>query len=437
MVTALGRYLWLHSNHQLVYKNWQPRKHLRSASVIIRKMSLQQHGLVIFQTAINAVLPQNMIKNNMSREGDRLMIQNQCFPVHKNVYLVGFGKAVLGMAAAVEEILGDQLLKGVISVPFGIQKILRLAGKEDMLLRPQTKIHVMEGARYNLPDENALKAANSIRHLAQGLTANDLLFVLISGGGSALLPAPIPPVTLEEKQSLTKQLAAKGATIQELNTVRKTLSLLKGGGLARAAYPAQVVSLIMSDVIGDDLEFVASGPTVPSSQSKEDCHTVLSKYNLIQSMPESVKEILSQPSTSLSQEETQDFAHVCNFVVGSNAIALEEAKSKSESLGYNTSVLSTVMSGDVRTVARLYSLLISYVCSVLAAASSKCVHASNLKNEILQMVADMGLPDFHLDGCVALVEDTLSSRKPICLLAGGETTVRLQGKGEFGGDVNI
>uniref|UniRef100_UPI00398EF57D glycerate kinase isoform X1 n=1 Tax=Pristiophorus japonicus TaxID=55135 RepID=UPI00398EF57D len=432
MVTALGRYLWLHSNHQLVYKNWQPRKHLRSASVIIRKMSLQQHGLVIFQTAINAVLPQNMIKNNMSREGDRLMIQNQCFPVHKNVYLVGFGKAVLGMAAAVEEILGDQLLKGVISVPFGIQKILRLAGKEDMLLRPQTKIHVMEGARYNLPDENALKAANSIRHLAQGLTANDLLFVLISGGGSALLPAPIPPVTLEEKQSLTKQLAAKGATIQELNTVRKTLSLLKGGGLARAAYPAQVVSLIMSDVIGDDLEFVASGPTVPSSQSKEDCHTVLSKYNLIQSMPESVKEILSQPSTSLSQEETQDFAHVCNFVVGSNAIALEEAKSKSESLGYNTSVLSTVMSGDVRTVARLYSLLISYVCSVLAAASSKCVHASNLKNEILQMVADMGLPDFHLDGCVALVEDTLSSRKPICLLAGGETTVRLQGKGKGG-----
>ncbi|XP_067908164.1 glycerate kinase [Heterodontus francisci] len=432
MVTVFGRYLWLHSNHQLIYKNWQPRRLCRSASVISKEMFLQQHGLEIFQTAINAVLPQNMIKNNVRIEGERLMIQNQCFPVHKNVYLVGFGKAVLGMAAAVEEILGDHLLQGVISVPLGIQRILRLAGKEDMLLRPQTKIQAMEGARHNLPDENALKAANSIRLLAEGLTADDLLFVLISGGGSALLPAPIPPVTLEEKQCLTKQLAAKGATIQELNTVRKTLSLLKGGGLAQAAYPAQVVSLIMSDVIGDHLEFVASGPTVPNSQSKEDCHKVLAKYNLVFSMPESVKEVLSQPSMRMNQEEIGDFAHVCNFIVGSNAIALEEAKHKSESLGYNTSVLSTVVSGDVRTVASLYSLLIRYVCSVQAAASSKCVHASKLKDEILQMVANMGLPDFQLDSCLELLEDAQSSRKPICLLAGGETTVRLQGKGKGG-----
>ncbi|XP_078399302.1 glycerate kinase [Cetorhinus maximus] len=432
MVTAFGRYLWLRSNHQLIYKNWQPRRLHRIASVIGKEMPLQQHGLQIFQAAINAVLPPNIIKNNVSIKGDRLMIQNQCFPVHKNVYLVGFGKAVLGMAAAIEAILGDHLLQGVISIPLGIQRILQLAGKEDMLLRPQTKIQAMEGARHNLPDENALKAANNIHHLVEGLTADDLLVVLISGGGSALLPAPIPPVTLEEKQCLTKQLAAKGATIQELNTLRKMLSLLKGGGLARAAYPAQVVSLIMSDVIGDHLEFVASGPTVPNSQSKEDCHKILSKYNLALSMPESVKVVLSQPSMNMDREETQDFAHVCNFIVGSNAIALQEAKCKSESLGYNTSVLSTVVSGDVRTVAKLYSLLIRYVVSVLAAANSKYVHASKLKDEILQMVVNLGLPDFQLDGCLELLEKTQSSRKPICLLAGGETTVRLQGKGKGG-----
>ncbi|XP_041046651.1 glycerate kinase [Carcharodon carcharias] len=432
MVTAFGRYLWLHSNHQFIYKNWQPRRLHRIASVIGKEMPLKQHGLQIFQAAINAVLPPNIIKNNVSIKGDRLMIQNQCFPVHKNVYLVGFGKAVLGMAAATEAILGDHLLQGVISIPLGIQRILQLAGKEDVLLRPQTKIQAMEGARHNLPDENALKAANNIHHLVEGLTADDLLVVLISGGGSALLPAPIPPVTLEEKQCLTKQLAAKGATIQELNTLRKMLSLLKGGGLARAAYPAQVVSLIMSDVIGDHLEFVASGPTVPNSQSKEDCHKILSKYNLALSMPESVKVVLSQPSMNMDREETQDFAHICNFIVGSNAIALQEAKCKSESLGYNTSVLSTVVSGDVRTVAKLYSLLIRYVCSVLAAANSKYVHASKLKDEILQMVANLGLPDFQLDDCLELLENTQSSRKPICLLAGGETTVRLQGKGKGG-----
>ncbi|XP_048462574.1 glycerate kinase isoform X2 [Rhincodon typus] len=300
----------------------------------------------------------------------------------------------------------------------------------DMLLKPNTKIQAMEGARHNLPDENALKAANTIRHLVEGLAADDLLFVLISGGGSALLPAPIPPITLEEKQYLTKQLAAKGATIQELNTVRKMLSVLKGGGLARAAYPAQVVSLIMSDVIGDNLEFVASGPTVLNLQSKDDCHKILSKYNL--SMPESVKEVLSQSSMKMDKEEIQTFDHVCNFIVGSNAIALEEAKRKSESLGYNTSVLSTVVSGDVRTVAKLYSLLIRYVYSVLAAASSKYVHVSKLKDEILQMVVNMELPDFQLDGCLKLLEEAQSSKKSICLLAGGETTVQLQGKGKGG-----
>ncbi|XP_048462564.1 glycerate kinase isoform X1 [Rhincodon typus] len=431
MVTAFGRYLWLHSNYRLIYKTWKPKRlHLHSASVINKEMSLRQHGLQIFQAAINAVLPQNMIKKNISIEGDRLMIQNRCFPVHKNVYLVGFGKAVLGMAAAMEEILGDHLLQGVISIPLSIQRILCEAGKEDMLLKPNTKIQAMEGARHNLPDENALKAANTIRHLVEGLAADDLLFVLISGGGSALLPAPIPPITLEEKQYLTKQLAAKGATIQELNTVRKMLSVLKGGGLARAAYPAQVVSLIMSDVIGDNLEFVASGPTVLNLQSKDDCHKILSKYNL--SMPESVKEVLSQSSMKMDKEEIQTFDHVCNFIVGSNAIALEEAKRKSESLGYNTSVLSTVVSGDVRTVAKLYSLLIRYVYSVLAAASSKYVHVSKLKDEILQMVVNMELPDFQLDGCLKLLEEAQSSKKSICLLAGGETTVQLQGKGKGG-----
>ncbi|XP_032892942.1 glycerate kinase isoform X2 [Amblyraja radiata] len=429
MVCSFRRYLWLRSNHQLISKNWQPKIFKMSASVISRELSLKQKCLEIFRTAINSVLPQNIIKNNISMEGNRLLIKNQSFPIHNNVHVAGFGKAVMGMAAAVEQILGDHLVQGVISVPLGIQKVLRLAGKEEMLLRPQTKIQVQEGAQHNLPDDNALKAAKRIHHLAEGLTENDLLLVLISGGGSALLPAPIPPVTLEEKLYLTKQLASKGATIQELNTVRKSLSLLKGGGLARAAYPAQVVSLILSDIIGDNLEFIASGPTLPNLQSKEDSCKILSKYNLVSSMPENVKEVLSQPSTRMHQEEIQDYAHVFNFIVGSNAIALEEAKCKSESLGYITSILSTGVSGDVTTVARLFSLLIRYVCSVLAVHGSQCAQASSLKDEMLQIIGSLQLPDFRLDSCL---ENALSSGKPLCLLAGGETTVQLRGRGKGG-----
>ncbi|XP_072928736.1 glycerate kinase-like isoform X1 [Hemitrygon akajei] len=432
MVSSFRRYLWLCSNHQFICKNWQPKRFLMSSSVINREMTLKQKGLEIFQTAINTVLPQNIIKNNISMEGERLLVQRQSFRVHKNVHLVGFGKAVMGMAAAVEPILGDHLVQGVISVPLGIQNDLQLTGKKDMLLKPQTKIRVMEGAQHNLPDENSLKAANSIHHLVEGLTENDLLLVLMSGGGSALLPAPIPPVTLKEKQNLTKDLASKGATIVELNTVRKSLSLLKGGGLARSAYPTQVVSLVLSDVIGDNLESIASGPTVANLQSKEDSCKILSKYHLLSSIPKSVKEILSQPNTRMDQEELQDFAHVFNFIVGSNKIALEEAKRKSEHLGYESCILSTGMNGDVRTVARLYGLMIKYVCSALAAHSPVCVQATSVKGELLQIIENLKLPDFRLDSCLELLENALSSGKPICLLAGGETTVRLQGKGKGG-----
>uniref|UniRef100_A0A8B9TJZ3 Glycerate kinase n=1 Tax=Anas platyrhynchos TaxID=8839 RepID=A0A8B9TJZ3_ANAPL len=195
---------------------------------------------------------------------------------------------------------------------------------QEMLLKPHSRIQVIEGARNNLPDPEALRGAGAIQELAQGLTADDLLLVLISGGGSALLPAPIPPILLEEKEKLTKMLASRGAAIQELNTVRKTLSLLKGGGLARLAYPAQVVSLILSDVIGDPLDIIASGPTAASSHSVQDCLQVLAKYNLLQSLPESVETVLS--SSPSKRAAPEDYSHVCNVIIGSNALALDEAK---------------------------------------------------------------------------------------------------------------
>ncbi|XP_043934851.1 glycerate kinase [Protopterus annectens] len=396
-----------------------------------RDMSSQKHGLEIFRTAVNAVSPENMIKNNMSLMGDTLTVCEKRFHIHKNVYLVGFGKAVLGMAAAAEDILGPHLVSGVISVPYGIQEALQLAGKWEMLTAPHSKIQVIEGAKHNLPDEDSLRAANHIRLLAERLTADNLLVVLISGGGSALLPAPVPPITLEEKQKVTKLLASKGATIQELNTVRKTLSLLKGGGLAKLAYPAQVVSLVLSDVIGDSLDIIASGPTVASNHTVQDCLEILSKYNLTASMPESVNCVVS--SQSQEPRSAADLSHVSNSVIGSNTIALNKGKQKAEDLGYNTMILSTSLCGEVSMVSKLYSLIILYACSSLNCHScpTNISKKPKLKQEIQAIAAELTIPDLLIQEKWE-VFDYLNSRKPVCLLTGGEPTVQLQGKGKGG-----
>uniref|UniRef100_A0A670ILT2 Glycerate kinase n=2 Tax=Podarcis muralis TaxID=64176 RepID=A0A670ILT2_PODMU len=228
-----------------------------------------------------------------------------------------------------------------------------------MLLKPRSRIQVMEGAKHNLPDRAALKAANAIRDLAEGLTAGDLLLVLISGGGSALLPAPIPPVTLEEKETITRLLASKGATIHELNTIRKALSLLKGGGL--------VLSLILSDVIGDPLDIIASGPTVASSHGAQDCFHILTRYNMLDTLPQSVQTVLSGSATG--HNTPKDYSHVFNVVIGSNRLALEEARGQAEELGYLTLVLSDTVCGEVGTVARLYSLHHGRVCCCFSSAT--------------------------------------------------------------------
>uniref|UniRef100_A0A8C3N763 Glycerate kinase n=1 Tax=Geospiza parvula TaxID=87175 RepID=A0A8C3N763_GEOPR len=221
-----------------------------------------------------------------------------------------------------------------------------------MLLKPHSRIKVIEGAKNNLPDAEALKGAVAIQELAEGLTADDLLLVLISGGGSALLPAPIPPILLEEKEKLTKLLASRGAAIQELNIVRKTLSVLKGGGLAQLAHPARVVSLILSDVIGDPLDIIASGPTAPSSHSVQDCLQILTKYNLLHSLPKSVEMVLSSSPTKPTAPE--NYSHVSNIILGSNRLALEEARRQAEGLGYAALVLSAAVQGEVGRVATLY-----------------------------------------------------------------------------------
>ncbi|CAM4627431.1 unnamed protein product [Leuciscus chuanchicus] len=401
------------------------------ASLYSRSMSsLDTRARAVFSAAVEAVQPDTVVRRSLERHGDKLLVGGQSFTLTNNLYLVGFGKAVLGMAAEAERIVGDHLIKGVVSVPLGIQNTLRNHGKAKMLLESHSRITVMEGAKHNLPDRDALKSAECIRELASGLTEKDVLLVLISGGGSALLPAPAPPMSLQEKQDVTRKLAAAGATIQELNTVRRALSLLKGGGLAQCANPAKVVALILSDVIGDPLDLIASGPTVRSDSRPEEVWAILDRYKLSESLPSSVKEVLSKagPCELQVQEQPHEVKdHVSNVVIGSNTIALECASRKAIELGLRPVILAPGVCGDVRSVARLYGLLSSFACSPGKEPPPE------LAAEILQLGPDVGIESWDLCRTMnVLVEERKEGWGATCLLAGGEPTVQLTGKGRGG-----
>lgn len=390
-------------------------------------MALAGQARQLFESAVGAVLPGPMLHRALSLDPDgrQLKVRDRSFQLHQNLYLVGFGKAVLGMAAAAEELLGQHIVQGVISVPKGIRAAMEHAGRQEMLLKPHSRIQVFEGAEHNLPDRDALRAALAIRQLAEGLTADDLLLVLISGGGSALLPAPIPPVTLEEKQMLTKLLAARGATIQELNTIRKALSHLKGGGLAQAAYPAQVVSLILSDVVGDPVEVIASGPTVASTHSVQDCLHILNHYGLRAALPRSVKTVFARADSDPHGPHT--CGHVLNVIIGSNVLALAEAQRQAEALGYRAMVLSTAIQGDVKSIAQFYVLLAQVAGARLTPSMAGSLVEEDAK--LYELAAELQLPDLQLEEAL---EALVGARGPVCLLAGGEPTVQLQGSGKGG-----
>lgn len=388
------------------------------------KMSMDSRARGVFAAAVEAVQPDTVVRQSIERKEDSVIINGHKFTLKHNVHLVGFGKAVLGMAAEAERIIGDHLVKGLISVPHGVQQTLQQHGKDHLLLKGNSRIKVMEGAKHNLPDVDAQKAAEGIKQLASELTEKDLLLVLISGGGSALLPAPVPPISLQEKLEVTRKLAAAGATIQELNTVRRALSLLKGGGLAHCAKPAQVVALILSDVIGDPLDLIASGPTVHSEVWPEEVLSVLERYNLLNSLPASVKDVLGRPR---SREDKDDVSgHVHNAVIGSNSIALKCAGRRARELGFRPVVLAPGVCGDVRLVSKLYGLLARFACS-------QEEPPPEIAAEMLKLGPDVGVESWDLCRTMQVLDEGRTEGwGATCLLAGGEPTVELMGKGRGG-----
>ena len=297
----------------------------------------------------------------------RRALTGVALPSRGKVIVVGAGKASGAMAEAVEEALGDRVRDGVVAV-------------KDGHLAPTRRIRLVE-AGHPVPDERGAAAALAILDLARGAGANDLVLVLISGGGSALTPAPASPVTLADKQAVTRLLLAAGATINQLNAVRKHLSLLKGGQLARAAAPARVHALLLSDVIGDPLDVIGSGPTAPDPSTFGEALAILERFRLRERAPASVLERLEQGARGQIAEtpKTDDpvFLHVENVVIGNNTLVVDAAAAHARRLGFTPHVLTRSLEGEARLVARDFIELARQIRAGLGpVAAPACVLAS-------------------------------------------------------------
>jgi hydroxypyruvate reductase len=260
----------------------------------------------------------------------------------RRVVVLGCGKAGATMARAVEQALGGRIALGFVVVKDGYGAATRV-------------VEVAE-AGHPVPDARGLAASARLLGLAREAGADDLLVVLISGGGSALAPAPTPPVTLGDKQTVTRLLLAGGATIGELNAVRKHLSQIKGGQLARAAAPARVLTLALSDVVGDPLDVIASGPTAPDPSTFADALGALRRRGVIDRIPAPVRERLEAGLRGEAAETPKPgdplFERVTNLVIGNNALVVDAAMAAARRLGYRPELVTRALEGEAREVAR-------------------------------------------------------------------------------------
>ncbi|MCL4537623.1 MAG: glycerate kinase [Nitrospirae bacterium] len=334
----------------------------------------------IFYAALKAVDPYNAVK--LYTDKIRSVYQNGSF---KRLIVTGFGKAACSMSKAVEDNLGDLIDTGILITKYGHS------------MSQESMIRIYE-AGHPVPDENGLRGTEEIIKILKNADKNTLVVCLVSGGGSALLVSPYEGISLDEKQKITQLLLKAGVDIYELNTVRKHISKVKGGRLAEIAYPAKMISLVLSDVIGDRLDVIASGPTAPDKTTYNHAIGVLEKYKLTEKAPESVINMLGNGAKGLIPETPKDdnpvFEKVENIIIGSNIKALEAAKTKAESLGFKPEIISSEITGEARDVGKWLADI----------ARSKRSNSSNRLN---------------------------------CLISGGETTVTVKGNGMGGRNMEL
>jgi len=345
--------------------------------------NLRRHANEIFKHVLGTLDPEQLVKEKVSILDSTLVVEEREYGLnnYENIYVVGGGKACAPMAKAMEDILGDKIDDGLIVVKYNHGL-------------PLKKIETIE-ASHPIPDKNGVRGTSNILRLLSKTGEKDLIICLISGGGSALLVQPHKEITLQDIQTTSAELLACGAAIDEINTVRKHLSSIKGGQIAKAAYPSTLITLILSDVVGDPMDIIASGPTVPDESTFEDAYAIIQKYSLEEKMPNSACGFLKRGKMGKIEETPEAgneiFDNTQNIIVGSNRIALEAAEKRAREMGYNTIILSSLVEGESRDAAKF-----------LAA--------------IAKEVSRTGTP----------------IPKPACIIAGGETTVTIRGKGKGG-----
>ncbi len=363
----------------------------------------------LFNIALKAVNPYESVR----RYKDRIISTFHTYNCNK-IHVIGFGKASCWMVKALEDSIIDLIEEAIVITKYGHCRAtdenitpsyvypsnppttpFSKGGKGGL---SKEKIKIIE-AGHPIPDENGLKGTEEVMKLLENSLEKTLVVCLISGGGSALLVSPYESITLDEKQNLTELLLKAGANIFELNTVRKHISRLKGGRLAEIAYPARMISLILSDVIGDRLDVIASGPTSPDTTTYNDALQVLEKYRIREKAPRSVVKALEKGKKGIIPETPKEgnkiFERLENVIIGSNKIALMAVQEEAEKRGFAVELVSSELSGEAKDVGRW------------------------LARKALQ------------------VKNSQTVKRPICIISGGETTVTVTGKGVGGRNMEL
>ena len=336
----------------------------------------------LFRAGLQAVDPYEAVRRQVSVGRRHLTIGSQHYDLDrlKRIVVVGAGKASARMAQALEQQLGPRIDDGLVVVKYGHGA-------------PTHTIRIVE-AGHPIPDAAGLDASRQVVALAKTLAADDLLIVLLSGGASSLLPAPASGIALQDKQQTTKLLLRSGATIHEINAVRKHLSSVKGGQLA-AATPARVASVILSDVIGNDLGTIGSGPTAPDATTFQEAWEIVERYGVSKTIPASVRNRLKMGMKHRAAETPKPhaalFHRVDNILVGDNQAAVDAVDKVAMQQGLRTLILSTTLTGEARELAKMFGAMAREIGS----------HGRPIK-------------------------------RPCCIIAGGEPTVTIRGEGTGG-----
>ncbi|MEN8116690.1 MAG: DUF4147 domain-containing protein [Bacteroidota bacterium] len=331
----------------------------------------------LFTDGVSVVKPSVLIDENVILENSILSIKQPDNTVEtidlsafENIYVIGAGKASAAMAKQMETVLGNKISKGIIVTKYGFLEDLE-------------HLKLLE-ANHPVPDENGQKAAEQLVELCSQAGKDDLVVNLLSGGASALLPLPVIGISLAEKKEVTNQLLKSGATINEMNVVRRHLSQLKGGGLLDFIRPAKVVSLIISDVIGDKPDIIGSGITVPTKRDFNECWNIIEKYNFQNTFPRTVITCLQNGQNKEKQSESG----VKNIILGNNLKALKKVEHEASALGYETKIVDTALEGEAKIVGK-------------------------------QIAED----------AILFANEKAVKGKKYCFLYGGETTVNIKGAG--------